>query len=93
MTLNKHEQHLYIQSDLISPISFDEKKEYILRDFIHDKDASYGIVQILFEPIFYHPIVKQMIPSIAIKITNGLQECIHVKDTKSLITLVFRKTK
>jgi hypothetical protein len=93
MTLDKHEQHLYIQSDLILPISVGEKKEYILRDFIHDKDASYGIVEKMFESIFYHPVVKQTIPSIAIKITNGLQECIHVKDTKSLITLVFRKTK
>ena len=93
MTLDKHEQHLYIQSDLISPISVGEKKEYILRNFIHDKDASYGIVEKMFKPIFYHPVIKQTIPSISLKITNGLHECIHVKDTKSLITLVFRKTK
>ena len=93
MTLDKRKQHLYIQSDLISPISVGEKKEYILRDFIHNKDATYGITEKRFKPIYYHPIIKQTIPSIGMKITNGLQECIHVKDTKSLITLVFRKTK
>ena len=93
MTLDKREQHLYIQSDIISPILVGEGKEYILRDFIHDRDKTYGIVEKLFEPILYHPVAKQTIPIIALKITNGLRECIHLKDTKSLITLIFRKAK
>lgn len=93
MTLDKREQHLYIQSDIIPPISFGERKEYILRDFIHDKDKQYGIIEKMFEPIFFHPIIKQDIPIIALKITNGLHECIHLKDTKTLVTLIFRKAK
>ena len=93
MTLDKREQHLFIQSDLIAPISFGEQKEYILRDFIHSKAASYGIVEKIFEPILFHPVVKQNIPIISMKVTNGLRKCIHLKDTKTLITLIFRKSK
>jgi hypothetical protein len=93
ITLDKREQHLFIQSDLIAPISYGGQKEYILRDFIHDKDAKYGILEKRFNPIFYHPVIKQYIPNIAIKITNGLHERIHLTDTKTLITLIFRKAK
>ena len=93
MTLDKREQHLYIQSDLIEPVSFGDKKEYIMRDFIHDKDSSYGIMEKMFEPILYHPVVKQTIPPISLRITNGLRETIHLRDTKTLVTLIFRKAK
>ena len=93
MTLDKREQHLYIQSDLISPVSFGDKKEYILRDFIHDKDGSYGILEKLFSPILYHPVVKSNISTISMRITNGLRESIHLRDTKTLITLIFRRVK
>ena len=93
MTLDKREQHLYIQSDLIQAVAFGDKKEYIMRDFIHDKDNSFGIMEKLFEPILYHPVVKQTIPTISIRITNGLHECIHLRDTKTLVTLIFRKAK
>ena len=90
MTLDKREQHLYIQSDLINPVSFGDKKEYILRDFIQDKEAGYGIIEKLFTPILYHPVIKQNISTILIRITNGLHESIHLRDTKSLITLIER---
>lgn len=93
LSLDKREQHLYIQSDLIPPILFGDRKEYILRDFIHDKDSKYGIVEKAFEPILFHPIIKQNIPVIHLKITNGLHECIHQTETKSLVTLIFRKAK
>ena len=93
MTLDKREQHLYIQSDLIEPVSFGDRKEYIMRDFIHDKDGSYGIMEKMFEPILYHPVVKQSIPTISLRITNGLRETIHLRDTKTLVTLIFRKAK
>ena len=93
MTLDKREQLLYIQSDLIHPISFGDNKEYILRGFIHDKDKSYGIMEKLFEPILYHPVVKQHISLIHLSITNGLHERIHLRDTKTLITLIFRRAK
>ena len=93
MTLDKREQHLYIQSDLIEPVSFGDRKEYIMRDFIHDKDGSYGIMEKLFEPILFHPVMKQTIPTISLRITNGLREAIHLRDTKTLVTLIFRKAK
>lgn len=93
MTLDKREQHLFIQSELIPPILFGDKKEYILRSFIHDKDSTFGIMEKLFDPILYLPVVKQDIPFINIRITNGLRERIHLRDTKSLITLVFRRAK
>ena len=93
MTLDKREQHLFIQSDLISPILFGDKKEYILRGFIHDKDSTFGIMEKLFDPILYLPVAKEDIPFINIRITNGLRERIHLRDTKSLITLVFRRAK
>ena len=90
-TLDKRRQHLYIQTDLIPAVLYGDKKEYIMRDFIHNKDKTYGIIEKVFEPIIYHPVVKQLIPTISLKITNGLHECIHLKDTKTLITLIFRK--
>lgn len=93
LTLDKREQHLFIQSDLIQPIAFGEQKEYILRDFIHDKDSKYGILEKLFQPILFHPVVKQNVSSIHLQITNGLRETIHLKDTKTLVTLIFRKAK
>ena len=94
MTLDRREQHLFIQSDtLIKAISYGNTKEFIMRDFIHNKDSSYGIVEKLFEPILFHPVMKQYISDIHIKITNGLRECIHLEDTKTLVTLVFRRRK
>ena len=93
ITLDKREQHLYIQSDLIQAVSYGDRKEYIMRDFIHDKDGKYGIMEKLFEPILYHPVVKQTIPTISLRITNGLHETIHLRDTKTLVTLIFRKAK
>ena len=93
MTLDKREQHLYIQSDVINPIPFGDKKEYILRGFIHDKDSKYGIMEKVFEPIIYHPVMKEDISTINLRITNGLRERIHLKDTKTLITLIFRRAK
>ena len=94
MTLDKREQHLYIQSDsLIKAVSFGNTKEFIMRDFIHNKDSSYGIIEKLFEPILYHPVMKKYISVIHIAITNGLRECIHLEDTKTLVTLIFRRRK
>ena len=93
MTLDKREQHLYIQSNVINPIPFGDKKEYILRGFIHDKDSKYGIMEKIFEPILYHPVMKENISTINLCITNGLRERIHLKDTKTLITLIFRRAK
>lgn len=93
MTLDKREQHLFIQSNITPPVLFGDQKEYILRDFIHEKDALYGIIEKNFKPIFFLPVIKQTIPIINLKITNGLRECVHLKDTKSLITLLFRKAK
>ena len=93
MTLDKREQHLYIQCDLIEPVLVGVRKEFVLRDFIHNKDSSYGIIDIEFEHVLFHRVVKQMIPTITLQITNGLYECIHLRDTKTLVTLIFRKAK
>ena len=93
MTLDKREQHLYIQCDLIEPVLVGVRKEFVLRDFIHDKDSSYGIIDIEFEHILFHRIAKQTIPTIKLQITNGLYENIHLRDTKTLVTLMFRKAK
>ena len=94
MTLDKREQHLYIQSDsLIKAVSFGNTKEFIMRDFIHNKGSSYGIIEKLFEPILYHPVMNKYISVIHITITNGLRECIHLEDTKTLVTLIFRRRK
>ena len=91
MTLDKREQHLYIQCDLIEPVLVGVRKEFVLRDFIHNKDSSYGIIDIEFEHILFHRVVKQTVPTITLQITNGLYECIHLRDTKTLVTLIFRK--
>ena len=93
MTLGKLEQRLCVQSDLITPIAYGDKKEYVLREFIHNEEFNYGIMEKLFQPILYQPVVKQNISTIFLRITNGLRESIHLRDTKTLITLIFRRVK
>lgn len=91
LTLDSREQHLYIQSDIISPIQYGNQKEHILAYFIHTKRSTYGLMEKLFESILFQSVVKQFIPQISIKITNGLHHEIQAEDTKTLITLIFRR--
>ena len=93
LPLDSREQHLYIQSNIIAPIQYGNQKEYILSHFIHNKRSAHGSAEKVFEQIMFRPVIKHEISQITIKITNGLHDQIKPSDTKTLVTLIFRRVK
>ena len=58
---------------------------------IHNKDASHVIVERFFDPIIYQPVTKNMIDSLTIQLIGGHQQVLTIKDSKTIVTLHFRK--
>ena len=91
LSLDSREQHLYIQSNIITPVQYGTQREYILAHFVHDKRSTYGLTEKLFEPILFNPIIKPVIQQINLSITNGLHRAVPASDIKTLVTLIFRR--
>ena len=92
-TLDQRDQQLFIHTDFIHPISYGSRKEFIIQEFIHDKEDEYGIIHKRFEPISFIPVAKSYIDTIHIKITNASFQPITIRDSKTILVLYFRRMK
>ena len=90
-TLDKREQQIFIYLDIVDMMSFGSEKRPMIQHFVHDKDASHGIVERFFDPIIYQPVTKNMIDSLTIQLIGGHQQVLTIKDSKTIVTLHFRK--
>ena len=90
-TLDKREQEIFIHLDIIDLMNYGTGKRQMLQHFVHNKDASHGIVERFFNPIIYQPVTKKMIESLTIEFIGGHHQRLIIKDSKSIVTLHFRK--
>ena len=90
-TLDKREQQIFIYLDIVDMMSFGSEKRPMIQHFVHDKDAAHGIVERFFDPIIYQPVTKNMIDSLTIQLIGGHQQVLTIKDSKTIVTLHFRK--
>ena len=90
-TLDKREQQIFIYLDIVDMMSFGSEKRPMIQHFVHDKDASHGIEERFFNPIIYQPVTKNMIDSLTIQLIGGHQQVLTIKDSKTIVTLHFRK--
>ena len=91
-TLDKREQEIFIYLDIVDLMNFGNEKRHMIQHFVHSKDASYGIVERFFDPIIYQPIAKNVIESLTLQFLGAHQQLLTIKDSKSIVTLQFRKT-
>lgn len=89
--LDKREQELYIHVDVVNQTNYGTSKNQILQHFIHNMDKNYGVVERRFQPILYLPVIRNFIESISVKILNLWNDCVYMKDSKTILVLHFRK--
>ena len=73
-------------------MNFGNEKRPMIQHFVHSKNASYGIVERFFDPIIYQPVAKNVIESLTLQFLGNQQQLLTIKDSKSIVTLHFRKT-
>ena len=91
-TLDKREQEIFIYLDIADLMNFGNEKRPMIQHFVHSKNASYGIVERFFDPIIYQPVAKNVIESLTLQFLGNQQQLLTIKDSKSIVTLHFRKT-
>ena len=91
-TLDKREQEIFIYLDIVDLMHFGNEKRQMIQHFVHNNDAAFGIVERFFDPIIYQPVTKNMIESLTIQFITAQQQLLSIKDSKSIVTLHFRKT-
>ena len=92
-TLDQRDQHMFITSDIIMPVSYGNEQRYILQDFVHDKKGDDKIIEKRFQPISYVAVSRNFINSITIRLVNELFHPVTLKDAKTVLILHFRKVK
>jgi len=86
------ERHLNLLSNIMKPTAkptaFGKQKMPILRNF-HHKSINKLTIEKRFEPIIYLPLANNYIDLIQLQLTNEFYEPIHIRDSKTLVTLYF----
>ena len=90
-TLDKREQEMFIYLDITDHMNYGSEKRQMIQHFIHNK--AYGIVEKFFDPIIYQPVTKTMIESLNIQFIGGHQQKLMMKDSKTIVTLHFRRVR
>ena len=90
-TLQQREQHLFILCDFIHSISYGNDKVNVLQEFIHESHDDKQIIEKRFQPISYNAVSKTAIDTIKIQLTNALFNPIHVRDSKTVAVIHFRR--
>ena len=83
-------RQLHVLTDIIQPTAIGNKQLQILRDFVHQRTTKDLSVK-HFDSISYIPLMLNRIDTINMRLVNDMFETVKVKDTKTLITLYFRK--
>lgn len=89
--LIKHEQQLFILSNLANSISYASHQLQILQSFLHD-DKHPTLVEHHFEPIMYLPLKSNNIDMIHLQLVNEDFMPVKIKNLKTLVCLYFRKS-
>ena len=89
-SLSNRKRQLFVLTNAIKPTAYGNQKLQILQDFVHNSTGA-EIVEKLFNPIVYLPIMSNYIDMIQIQLTDELHQPLPIKDSKTIVTLYFRK--
>lgn len=90
-TLINRSRQLYVLSDIVQPTSHGSSSLPILCDFLHRNGNTTYSVEKRFIPISYIPVLKSRLDSIHLQLTDEHYQPVKINDTKTLITLYFRR--
>lgn len=89
-TLFNRSRQLHVLANIVQPTTIGNQQLQILRDFVH-----IGMREELsvkhFDTISYVPLIANRIDNIHVQLVNDMIETVKIKDTKTLVTLFFRK--
>lgn len=88
--LSNHSRQLHVLSNVIQPTAYGERHQPILCDFLH-KYTNEPTIMKHFQPISFHPVIRNYIDTIELSLVNETYEVINIKDSKTLVTLYFRR--
>ena len=89
-TLFNRSRQLHILSDIVKPTIVGSKQVQILRDFLHRRTKK-SLRTKYFDIINYVPLTINRIDKLHMQLVNDTMQTVHLQDTKTLITLYFRK--
>ena len=89
-TLFNRSRQLHILSNIVQPTVVGNKQVQILRDFIHRRTRKTLRVK-HFDAISYVPLMFNYIDKLHMQLVNDRLEAVRLQDTKTIITLYFRK--
>jgi hypothetical protein len=89
-SLKNHSRQLHLLSSVIQPTAYGQQQRHILCDFLHRASGD-NITEKHFTPISYHPVSTNVIDMIHIQLTDELYNPIKITDSKTIVTLYFRK--
>ena len=88
--LINRKRQLYVLTNVIKPTAYGNQKLQILQDFVH-RNTGAEIAQRHFNPIVYLPVMSNYIDMIQIQLTDELHQPLPIKDSKTIVTLYFRR--
>ena len=83
-------RQLHVLCNIVKPTTIGNQQVQILRDFIHHRTNKSLCVK-HFDTISYIPLALNRIDKLHVQVVNDLLKTVKLKDTKTLITLYFRK--
>ena len=83
-------RQLHVLTNIVQPTAVGKQQLQILRDFVHHSTGETLSVK-RFDTISYVPLRINRIDNIHVQLVNAKIETVKVDDTKTLVTLYFRK--
>ena len=83
-------RRLHLVTNIVQPTAVGNKQVKILRDFVHVGTNNLMSAK-HFDTISYVPVITNRIDNIHVQLVNDRIESVKIKDTKTLVTLYFRK--
>ena len=83
-------RRLHLLTNIIQPTAIGNKQVQIIRDFLH-KNSNESMAEKHFDPISYIPVRINTIDMIHFQLVDDTYEPVDIKDSKTLVTLYFRK--
>ena len=90
--LINRQRPLFLLSSVIPPTAYGKHKLPILQNFLH-KATETTLIEKVFEPIIFLPVISNIISMIELQLTNEFYQPVPISDSKTIVTLSFRKVR
>ena len=86
----KHEEELFLLSNIVKTTAYGQQHMHMLQSFLHQPKNSL-IVTKRFEPIVYLPLLSNYIDMIHLQLTDKDYKPMNINDCTTIVCLYFRK--